>query len=147
MAPASRVGQDRLILVDTNIFLEVLLGRKKADESADLINRISRREIEGVVTRFSVHAIEAMIGDERDEKLAVFLRGLDQTYGLTVHDTSTTDEVAVSLLKGKIGKDFDDALQYYVAKKLGVQSIVSFDKDFDGLDIPRREPKDIIGIR
>ena len=132
-----------MILVDTNIFLEVLLGRTRADECANLLNGMSSGETQGVVTRFSVHAIEAILSDKGEEELTAFLRGLDQTHGLTVHDTSTTDEVAVSLLKGKIGKDFDDSLQYYVAKKLGVQSIVSFDKDFDGLDIPRREPKDI----
>jgi predicted nucleic acid-binding protein len=135
-----------LILVDTNIFLEVLLGRKKADECAQLLNRMSSGEVEGVVTRFSVHAIEAMLGDKSEEKLTAFLRGLEQTHRLTVHDTSTEDEVAVSLLKGKIGRDFDDSLQFYVAKKLGAQSIVSFDGDFDGLDIPRREPKDIVEL-
>ncbi len=135
-----------MILVDTNIFLEVLLGRTRADECAVLLNDMSSGDVQGVVTRFSVHAIEAMLGDKSEEKLTTFLRGLNQTYGLTVHDTSTADEVAVSLLKGKIGRDFDDSLQYFVAKRLGVQSIVSFDRDFDGLDIPRREPKDLVAL-
>jgi predicted nucleic acid-binding protein len=43
-----------------------------------------------------------------------------------------------------LGRDFDDALQYYVAKKLGANAIISFDKHFDGLDVPRLEPKDAI---
>ena len=130
-------------MVDTNIFLEVLLEGRKADECIGLLNGISGGDTQGIVTRFSVHAIEAQLGRKGEERLTAFLRGLDQTHGLTVHDTSTTDEVAISLLKGKIGRDFDDSLQYYVAKKLGVQSIVSFDRHFDGLDIPRREPKDV----
>jgi predicted nucleic acid-binding protein len=129
-----------LILVDTNVFLEVLLGSTKADECTDLLNALSSGDTQGVVTRFSVHAIEAKLGNKSEGRLTTFLRGLDQTHGLTVHDTSTADEIAISLLKGKIGRDFDDSLQYYVAKKLGVQSIVSFDRHFDGLDIPRREP-------
>jgi uncharacterized protein len=132
-----------LILVDTNIFLEVLLGRRRADQCAALLDDISNGAVEGAVTRFSVHAIEAMLGEKGDGKLAAFLRAVDQTRGLTVHDTSTGDEIAVSVLKEKIGMDFDDSIQYFVAKKLGVRSIVSFDKDFDGLDIPRLEPKDV----
>ncbi|MHB1709637.1 MAG: hypothetical protein ACYCT2_09210 [Thermoplasmataceae archaeon] len=38
---------------------------------------------------------------------------------------------------------FDDAMQYYVAKKLGAEAIVSFDHDFDNLDIRRLEPNQI----
>ncbi len=131
-----------MILLDTNIFLETLFGRGKADECAALLNRMSDGEIQGVVTRFSVHAIEALVGDEQGGKLASFLRGIDQTQGLMVYETSTTDETAASLLSEKIGRDFDDSLQYYVAKKLGAESIVSLDRHFDGLDIPRREPRE-----
>jgi predicted nucleic acid-binding protein len=40
--------------------------------------------------------------------------------------------------------DFDDALQYYVAKKLGVDAIISYDKHFDELDVSRQEPLEII---
>jgi predicted nucleic acid-binding protein len=39
-----------------------------------------------------------------------------------------------------IGLDFDDALQYFVCKKLGINFIVSFDRDFNGLGIKRIEP-------
>jgi len=37
--------------------------------------------------------------------------------------------------------DFGDALQYFVAKKLSVEAIISYDKHFDDLDISRKEPK------
>ena len=37
-----------------------------------------------------------------------------------------------------------DGLHYYVAKKLGAM-IVSYDKDFDGLDVKRLEPQDLLG--
>jgi len=42
-----------------------------------------------------------------------------------------------------IPKDFDDALQYYVAKKLGAEMMVNFGRHFDGLDIPRIEPSGV----
>jgi len=40
--------------------------------------------------------------------------------------------------------DFDDSLQYYVAKKLGVKAIVSYNKHFGKTDIQRKEPSDFI---
>lgn len=47
-------------------------------------------------------------------------------------------------LAKRIGLDFDDAMQYYVASKLGADAIASYDSDFDGLDVPRVEPKDLL---
>jgi predicted nucleic acid-binding protein len=52
--------------------------------------------------------------------------------------------MAIALIAQKIGLDFDDALQYYVAKELGVDAIVSFDEHFDRLDIRRLEPRNLL---
>jgi predicted nucleic acid-binding protein len=134
-----------LILVDTNVFLETLFARARARESSLFLNRISEGNLAGVVTRFSVHSIEAILKGKPKGELTSFLRGLDQSKGLSIYDTTTTDEVAASLLMDKISRDFDDSLQYYVAKKLAAESIVSFDRDFDGLDVRRLEPKDFVG--
>jgi predicted nucleic acid-binding protein len=41
-------------------------------------------------------------------------------------------------LKHKL--DMDDAIQYSTALSLGVEAIVSFDKHFNNLEIPRTEP-------
>lgn len=48
-------------------------------------------------------------------------------------------------LASKVNLDFDDGLQYYYAKKLGV-NIISFDKDFDKTDLKRLEPRDVIKL-
>jgi predicted nucleic acid-binding protein len=52
--------------------------------------------------------------------------------------------MAIGILASEIKRDFDDTPQYYVAKKLGASGIVSFDRHFDGLDIPRLEPGKIV---
>jgi predicted nucleic acid-binding protein len=39
--------------------------------------------------------------------------------------------------------DIDDAIQYSVALSLNVDAIVSFDKHFNELKMPRKEPEDI----
>jgi predicted nucleic acid-binding protein len=129
-----------LNLLDTNIFLELLLDQKRAGECERLLEFVSKGTIEAVVTHFTVHAIEACLGSGKN--LEAFLRNLQHFLGLFVYDTNISDEI--SLVSKKIDRDFDDTLQYYVAKKLGVDSIVTFDEHFDGLDIDRVEPNDLL---
>ncbi|MEM2902731.1 MAG: PIN domain-containing protein [Candidatus Bathyarchaeia archaeon] len=54
------------------------------------------------------------------------------------------EETAASMLMDKMKLDFDDALQYFVAKKLGVEVVVSFDRHFDKTDVERKEPRDFL---
>lgn len=129
-----------MILLDTNIFLEYLLDHKNAEDCGELLARLSRGEIEGVVTRYSLHSIETVY---RSDLLGGFLTNVDRSLGLYVRDTTTAEEAEVAGLSRAIGRDYDDAMQYYVAKKMGADAIVSYDRHFDGLDIPRTEPKDL----
>jgi predicted nucleic acid-binding protein len=131
-----------LILLDTNIFLELILGQRRAADCEALLNAISKGRIEAVVTHFSVHAVEAVLGS--GEPLLRFLRNIENSVALTVFETGVSDEMSAAMLtKGK-SLDFDDALQYYVAKRLGAEAIVSYDKHFDKLDLPRTEPSQLI---
>ena len=131
-----------MLLIDTNIFLELFLGQKKADECEKFLEKVSEGELEAIVTKFSIHAIEAMLNDP--ELILVFLRNLQNSIGIDIYETSMEDEMAASMLMKEIKLDFDDSLQYYVAKKLGVKAIVSYDKHFDKTDIPRKEPSDFL---
>ena len=131
-----------MLLIDTNIFIELMLGQEKADECEKFLNKVSKGELEGVITKFTVHAVEALLN--HPDLILAFLRNVQNSLGLIVYETSLEDEMAVSMLMDKVKLDFDDALQYYVAKKLGVDAIVSYDKHFDVTDIPRKEPSAFI---
>ncbi|EQD56804.1 PilT domain-containing protein [mine drainage metagenome] len=131
-----------MMVVDTNIFLETMLNQNRADECETLLKKIAIGELSVVVSRFSIHAIEAIIG--KGELIGTFLRDVNSSIGLRLYDTNTQDEIAVTLFQEASKLDFDDALQYFVAKKLGAESIISFDRDFDNLDIKRLEPNQVI---
>lgn len=131
-----------MLLIDTNIFLELLLGQERADECEKFLERISEGELEAVATKFSVHAIEAILNDSK--LILAFLRNLRNSIGLDIYETSMDDEIAASMLMKELKLDFDGSLQYYVAKKLGVKAIISYDKHFDKTDIQRKEPSDFI---
>lgn len=131
-----------MILLDTNIFLELLLDRKGASDCEHLLSTISTGKIEAVTTHFTVHAIEVLLRIE--ERVMPFLRNLENSKGLYVYDTGISEEIAASILSKRLKRDFDDTIQYYTAKRLGAEAIVSYDKHFDGLDIPRVEPPQIL---
>ncbi|MEM3404587.1 MAG: PIN domain-containing protein [Nitrososphaeria archaeon] len=134
-----------MFLIDTNIFLELFLNQKKADECEQLLNKIAKGDLEAVVTGFTIHAIETILNDSK--LVLTFLRSIENSLGLSAYDTTIDEEMYVAMLINKENLDFDDGLQYYAAKKLGVEAIVSFDKHLDGLDIPRKEPKEVLGCK
>ena len=131
-----------MLLVDANVFLELFLGRGKADECERFLWKISSGELEAVVSKFTIHAIEAVLNDS--ELILAFLRNVQGSLGLDVYETSAEEEMAVAMLMEKIKLDFDDTVQYYLAKKLGVEAIVSYDRHFDAVDIKRKEPSDFL---
>jgi predicted nucleic acid-binding protein len=131
-------------LVDTNIFLEVMLSRKRSSECKRFLAMLRDGKASGVVSDFSIHSIMVLLDSlKRREKLRTFLASLAGYKGLRVHFTSIAEELRAVELAEREGLDIDDAIQYAVALSVGAEAIVSFDRDFDGLKIPRVEPGDI----
>ena len=130
------------ITIDTSIFVEMMLGQKRAQESKSLLDAVAQGEVNAVLSHFTLHALEAMISSQK--KLSEFLKNVETTKGLDVFDTTLSDEQSIAVLSEKLGLDFDDSVQFYVAKRTNSSAIVSFDKHFDRCDIPRREPFQIL---
>jgi predicted nucleic acid-binding protein len=131
-----------MLLVDTNVFLELFLGQEKADECEKFLQKISIGELSAVVSKFTIHAIEATLNDSA--LILAFLRNVEGSLGLDVCETGVEEEMAASMLMDKVKLDFDDSVQYYLAKKLGVEAIVSYDRHFDRVDVKRKEPSDFL---
>ncbi len=133
-----------MYLLDTNIFLEFLLGQERADECIALLELIRDGKERAIVTSFSIHSIEVILfSANKIDILEEFLSTLLKFEGLTVFGTSLIDEIEVVKISRSTGLDFDDSLQYYVAKLFGLE-LVSLDRDFDDKEIRRLEPKNIV---
>jgi len=134
-----------MYLVDTNIFLEVLLLQAKKEECEKLLDQFKKGKKTGVVTDFTVHSIiVAMYSYERLEGLRVFLSSLTGYKGLRIYPTDLINEIKATELATQNKLDIDDAIQYAIAIDTNVEAIVSFDKHFNNLKIPRKEPHQII---
>ena len=134
-----------MFFVDTNIFLEFLLRRENTESVLRFLEWAGEKRISLVISRFSVHAIEAILSKtHKDTVLTIFLENLESGENLSVYDTSTEEEKEIVKTGISKGLDFDDALQYYVAKKTGCIAIASFDAHFDKTGLPRKTPLQIL---
>lgn len=138
-----------MFLFDTNIFLEYLLGQSKANICEKALTLVSK-EREGWVTSFSLHAIEAILSSKnKDKALINFLEFFDEHPYFYCYTTTLNEEIEIAKMTKKTmmqkSLDFDDSLQYYVAKKQSL-ILVTLDKDFKNIkgDVVVATPADIV---
>ena len=133
-----------MYLVDTNIFLEILLARPRKEECKKLLSQLRDGKKTGLVTDFTVHSIiVTMDSMNRLTELRTFLTSLTAYKGLHVHHTNITDEIKATEIAIQNKLDMDDAIQYTTALTTNAEAIISFDKHFSNLKIPRKEPHQI----
>ena len=131
-----------MYLLDTNIWLERLLGRAKSDDVGRFLSAVSSDQL--FISDFAFHSI------------CVILTRLKQTNVLLdfVEDVFINGDVAIVSIKAaetreltdaidQYGLDFDDAYQYLVAEHNSFV-MVSFDSDLDKTPIGRKTPEDIL---
>lgn len=130
-----------MFLIDSNIFLEVMLGRAKRKACIEFLNAVKTGREKAAVTDFTIYSIMIIL-DARGKlrELDRFLRSFSAYKGLSLYATSLEDKLeAVELaISGEF--DVDDALQYASARSVGATAIISLDKHFDDHVIPRMDP-------
>ncbi len=134
-----------MYLIDTNIIMEVLLGRKNMEECKKLFDAVQGKKIEAVCSHFSVHSICVFAAEKGSpEKCVELLRYLLALENLVVMNTTMEDDIKILALAYETDLDFDDALQLYIAKETGCDAIITFDRDFKGKSIRALTPKEAI---
>ena len=132
-----------MYLFDTNIFLEILLDQSEAGACEAAVS-VLNEDSPCWVTSFSLHAIEAILSSRGfEEELQTFLEKVMGSAFISRYDTTTEEEAKINLLSRTLKLDFDDALQYYVAKKEKL-TLVTLDRDFDKIsDVKILRPQDL----
>ena len=129
------------LLIDTNIFLELLLGQSKLAEATNLL--ADTKDHEMFISDFALHSIGLLL--VRQGKPLVFRQfvlDIILTAGVQVIALPAEDMDLVLDAVSRFRLDFDDAYQYAIAGKHEL-TIVSFDGDFDRTALGRRLPSDI----
>ena len=128
-------------LVDTNIWLEILLDQEKSEVCSTFLKNTSSNLL--AISDFSLHSILLILTKfKKFEQATLFLEDLVNSEIDVLYVDYTDMEEILKIIK-EHNLDFDDAYQYFLTKKYNL-TLVSFDKDFDKTDIYRKTPEDII---
>ncbi len=127
-------------LVDTNVFLEVLLDQAKADEAREFLANPKDHDL--LISDYSVHSVGLLL--LRRNQAEVFRQFLSDATGAGVAMASLAlaEMGAVADASASYSLDFDDAYQYVTADKYGL-TIVTFDSDFDRRPRGRAAPSQV----
>ena len=114
-----------MYLIDTNIFLEILLTQEKQDACRKFLEENVGSLF---ISDFSLHSIGVILfRNNREEVFKKFLKDIIPNLEITTLPKTSYEDLAE--IKKKLGLDFDDAYQYQVARKRNLK-IVTMDKDF-----------------
>lgn len=129
------------MLLDSNIFLELQLDQKHADACERLLGKLRDGTFQGVITDFHLDSVIIII--EKYGKgwkdIATFLMSLLSYKGLKVYGLGLSNRIRATSLMRDYGLDFDDALAIQALKELAMETIISYDKDFDAVEWVRRK--------
>ena len=129
-----------MYLLDTNIFLEVLLNREYSPVIRELLNR--KTDTSFFMTDFSLYSIGIfLVHRKQPEQYRWFLEDLEDR-DIRILSLSLDELRQVPTMCTKYTMDFDDAYQY-VAADANSLKLVSLDHDFDRIPAGRIHPKDI----
>jgi hypothetical protein len=133
-----------MFLLDTNIWLELLLDQDKAGEVRRLLEAEEARQF--ALTDFSLYSLGVVLTRlKKDEVFLDFLSDTLEDSGVRLIRLDTAGLKEVPSVRRKFGLDFDDAYQYLAADKHNL-TLVSFDSDFDRTERGRKTPAEVRGL-
>ena len=133
-----------MYLVDTNIFVEILLRQERTEEAKQFLNTTPANTL--YCSEFSVYSIGIILLQRK--KPADFLSFIQDTFEeKKVHNIRLSSEDMHNIVEfaDAFNLDFDDAYQYAVSEKYGLE-IVCFDTDFDRTERGRKTPVQIMNM-
>ena len=132
------------MLIDTNIILEIAFNQAKAGDCKKLLNAIDQNAFEKdiYITRFALNAIEAMSGKQKPEFLREFLLFIFEEK-IKIFDLKIEDDLMINSIHSDLGLDFDDAVQYVAANRLGT-CLITFDKDLKDKGLIVKTPAEVL---
>ena len=131
-----------MYLLDTNIWLERLLGQDSSEDVGRLLDQICSDQL--FITDFSFHSLCVIL--TRLNHSQVLIDFVEDVFANGAVELVIIDPEEIPLVVDVINKlnlDFDDAYQYVAAEQNNLV-IVSFDSDFNKTPLGRKTPAEIL---
>ena len=126
-----------MYLIDTNIFLEILLKQQKQSIAFSFLDSVNSKEL--FISDLSIFSIGIILFNLKEHNLFTSFENDIKSNGTSILSLIDSDLTKLREIALKYNIDFDDSYQYLITKKYNL-NMVSFDKDFDKTDIKRIEP-------
>src|SRR3989344_6425823 len=123
------------MIIDSNIFLEVILEQERVESASEFLNEILKGEKQGFISTFSIDSIilNLVKNNAKKNKIISFLNGLLKYEGLRFYQIKIKDRIDALNLMSKHKLDYEDAVIVQSAISTSSDEIVSFDKHFDNI--------------
>ncbi|MEW5830968.1 MAG: PIN domain-containing protein [Chloroflexota bacterium] len=129
------------LLLDTNIFLEIILDQERVDESKELLLRSGVHDF--YLSDYSLHSIGLLLFRRNQHQIfQEFVQDAILNGGVGILSLGSQEIHEVVLAAKKFNLDFDDAYQYALAVTSKL-TLVSFDKDFNRTDLLSKTPSEV----
>jgi len=127
-----------MYLLDTNVFLEILLQRENSRAAKQIFVANSPTDL--FITDFSLHSLGVFLFQRNKHEIYErFVKDIIIRTEINIIGLDPEDVPVLSRVSKRFNLDFDDAYQYAVAEKHGME-ILSFDADFDRTERGRKIP-------
>ena len=131
-----------MYLIDSNIWLELLLKQEKSDKVAEMLRNTQIDLLS--ISDFTLYSIGIILSKLKEfDLLNEFYNDVISNGKIHIFNMNPNDLSRITNIEQKFNLDFDDAYQYLVAEEYDL-TIVSFDKDFDHTPKGRKIPDEII---
>jgi uncharacterized protein len=131
-------------LLDTNVFLEIILSQERANEAKELLLKADQHEF--FITDYSLHSVGLLLFRRKQhEAFRAFVEDVLLNGGIGLLSLNSDEMEEVISTSQKFGLDFDDAYQYAVADRHDL-ILISFDTDFQRTEKGHRTPSEILQI-
>lgn len=131
-----------MFLVDTNVWLELLLEQEKAGEIRRFLQETEARLVS--ITEFSLYSIGIILTRfNKDDVFDDFLSDTIEGSGVARVRLDTAALKQLLDVRKKFQLDFDDAYQYVAAERYNL-TLVSLDSDFDRTERGRKTPAEVL---
>lgn len=118
------------VFLDTNIFLDMLLGREQSASAKQIIQLIQDGLYQGYVADITLLNID-YVAKKQKKDIRKFFYFMEENFKIVGADNNDV----LNALDVK-NRDLEDNFQYILAKKLACRLIISNDKAFFKKDIP-----------
>ena len=130
------------MLIDTNIWLELLLKQNKYPEVLTFLDKTQSDPL--YTTEFTLYSISILLTRyKKYETLEDFINDVIINGNVILLKISPEEIPAIIKIADKYTLDFDDSYQYYISERENLV-LVSYDSDFDRTPKGRKTPGQII---